>query len=119
MGAVEAGHIAANAVTADKLGAVLALVTRIVAGNPAGARVKLNGGGLEAYDASSVQTVAVSSASGAVSIVGQLATGVVGRRIIVNPSGSADPEIRFMPGSGSTYARIYADTDGAIVSRPG
>ncbi|TMR97526.1 fibronectin type III domain-containing protein [Nonomuraea basaltis] len=119
VGAIEASHIAANAVTADKLEAVLALATRIVAGNPAGARVEINATGLEAYDASSVQTVAVSSATGAVSIVGQLATGATGRRIIVNPAGSTDPEVRFMPGTGTNFARIYCDTDGAIVSVSG
>ncbi|MEU1883438.1 fibronectin type III domain-containing protein [Streptosporangium sp. NPDC020072] len=114
-GAIEASHLAANAVTADKLEAVLALVSRLVAGNPTGARVELNSSGVEAYNASSVQTVSVSAATGAVAIIGQLSTGTVGRRIVVNPAGSADPEIRWYPGSGTNYARIYADTDGAIV----
>jgi hypothetical protein len=113
-GQILAGHIAANQVTAAKLEAVLTLSTRIVAGAPAGARVELNGSGLQAYDASSVQTVAISSASGAVSIVGQLSTGVLGRRIVVNPAGSADPEIRFYPGAGVAYAHIWTDTDAAI-----
>ncbi|PRX66098.1 hypothetical protein B0I32_106234 [Nonomuraea fuscirosea] len=113
-GAVEAGHIAANAVTADKLEAVLTLATRIVAGAPAGARVELNEDGLAAFDASSQQTVSISSASGAVSIIGQLATGVLGRRIVVNPAGASDPEIRFYPGAGLNYARIWTDTEAAI-----
>ncbi|WP_433444545.1 hypothetical protein [Nonomuraea sp. CA-141351] len=113
-GQILAGHIAANQVTAAKLEAVLTLSTRIVAGAPAGARVELNGSGLAAYDAFSVQTVAISSASGAVSIVGQLATGILGRRIVVNPAGAADPEIRFYPGAGVNYARIWTDTDAAI-----
>ncbi|MEU4511786.1 hypothetical protein AB0G05_20020 [Nonomuraea wenchangensis] len=113
-GQILAGHIAANEVTAAKLEAVLTLSTRIVAGTPAGARVELNASGLEAYNASSVQTVSISSASGAVSIVGQLATGVTGRRIVVNPAGAADPEIRFMPGTGTNYARIWTDTEAAI-----
>ncbi|MGW6499319.1 hypothetical protein [Nonomuraea angiospora] len=113
-GQILAGHIAASQVTAAKLEAVLTLSTRIVAGAPAGARVELNANGLQAYDASSVQTVAISSASGAVTIVGQLATGVTGRRIIVNPAGATDPEIRFMPGSGTNYARIWTDTEAAI-----
>ncbi|MEV3981787.1 hypothetical protein [Nonomuraea sp. NPDC049758] len=114
-GQILAGHIAAGAITAAKLEAVLALASRIVAGDPGGARVELNSSGLEAYNASSVQTVFISSASGAVSIVGQLATGVTGRRIIINPAGAADPEIRYYPGSGTNYARTYADSDGAII----
>lgn len=113
-GAVEASHIAAAAVTADHLEAVLTLSTRIVAGAPAGARVELNENGLMAYDASSQQTVSISSASGAVSIIGQLATGVLGRRIVVNPAGASDPEIRFYPGAGTNYSRIWTDTEAAI-----
>ncbi|GAA4928824.1 hypothetical protein GCM10023334_035400 [Nonomuraea thailandensis] len=113
-GQIQAGHIAANQITAAKLEAVLTLATRIVAGAATGARVELNADGLEAYNNSSVQTVSISSASGAVSIVGQLATGVTGRRIIVNPAGAADPEIRLMPGTGANSARIWTDTDAAI-----
>ncbi|SPL89476.1 unnamed protein product [[Actinomadura] parvosata subsp. kistnae] len=113
-GQILAGHIAANQITAAKLEAILTLATRIVAGVATGARVELNADGLQAYNNSSVQTVSVSSASGAVSIVGQLATGVSGRRIIVNPAGAADPEIRFMPGTGTNSARIWTDTDAAI-----
>ncbi|GAA1769884.1 fibronectin type III domain-containing protein [Nonomuraea bangladeshensis] len=107
-GAIEAGHIAASAVTADKLAAVLALVTRIVAGNPLAARVELNAAGLAAYDAGGVQTVDVSS-SGAVSIVGQLATGLTGNRLVINPTGATQPEIRFLPGTGTNPARMYVD----------
>ncbi|MEU8195224.1 hypothetical protein AB0C10_15735 [Microbispora amethystogenes] len=113
-GAIEAAHLSAESVTATALQAILTLATRIVAGNPIAARVELNSSGLAAYDAGGNQTVLISS-SGTVSIIGQLATGVTGRRIIVNPTGSTDPEIRFMPGTGTNYARIYADTDGAIV----
>jgi hypothetical protein len=114
-GAIEAAHLAAAAVTADKLTAVLALASRIVAGDPTGARVELNEDGLEAYAAGGAQTVSVSAASGAVSIVGQLSTGLVGRRIIVNPSGSTDPEIRWYPSTGTNYARIFVDNDGSII----
>ncbi|MFI6909645.1 hypothetical protein ACIBKY_50880 [Nonomuraea sp. NPDC050394] len=113
-GAVQASHISANAITADKLEAILTLVSRLVAGTPTGARVELSTAGLEAYNGSGVQTVLVSSASGAVSIVGQLATGLTGRRIIINPAGAADPEIRFMPGSGTNHARIWTDSNAAI-----
>lgn len=107
-GAVEAGNIAANAVTADKLEAILALATRIVAGNPLAARVELNATGLAAYDAGGTQTVLVSS-TGSVSIVGQLATGLTGNRIVINPTGATQPEIRFLPGTGTNPARMYVD----------
>lgn len=107
-GAVEAANIAANAVTADKLEAILALATRIVAGNPVAARVELNSTGLAAFDAGGTQTVLVSS-TGSVSIVGQLSSGVTGNRLVINPTGATQPEIRFHPGTGSNYSRLYSD----------
>ncbi|MGW4639543.1 hypothetical protein ACWEN6_13495 [Sphaerisporangium sp. NPDC004334] len=108
-GQIVASHIGANQVTADKLQAVLTLATRIVAGDPAAARVELNSAGLVAVNGSGVQTVSVDAATGAVSIIGSLATGVTGNRIIVNPAGATQPEIRFMPGTGTNYSRMYSD----------
>ncbi|MER6171368.1 fibronectin type III domain-containing protein [Streptosporangium sp. NPDC001681] len=109
VGAVEAGHISAGAVTAGKLAAVLTLSTRLVAGDPSGARVELNSSGLAAYNASGVQTASIAASSGAVSIVGQLASGVTGARVVVNPAGASAPEIRFIPGSGVNASRITSD----------
>ncbi|GAA5046606.1 hypothetical protein HNP84_009757 [Thermocatellispora tengchongensis] len=108
-GAVEAEHITAGAVVADKLAAVLTLSTRVVAGSASGARVELNSSGLTAFNASGQQTASISASTGAVSIVGQLASGVTGARVVVNPAGAANPEIRFIPGSGTNQSRIYSD----------
>ncbi|MEU7911307.1 fibronectin type III domain-containing protein [Microbispora bryophytorum] len=108
-GAVEAEHIKAGAVVADKLAAVLTLSTRIVAGNASGARVELNSSGVAAFNGSGQQTVSISSANGSVSIVGSLASGVTGARVVVNPAGASAPEIRFIPGSGTNQSRIYSD----------
>ncbi|WP_345154944.1 fibronectin type III domain-containing protein [Nonomuraea rubra] len=108
-GAVEAEHITAGAVVADALAAVITLSTRVVAGSVSGARVELNSSGLVAFNGSGQQTASISAANGAVSIVGQLASGVTGARIVVNPAGAANPEIRFIPGSGTNQSRIYSD----------
>ncbi|MBT2234748.1 fibronectin type III domain-containing protein [Nonomuraea sp. NEAU-A123] len=108
-GSVEAEHIIAGAVVADKLAAVLTLSTRVIAGSASGARVELNSSGLVAFNGSGQQTASISAATGAVSIVGQLASGVTGARIVVNPAGAASPEIRFIPGSGTNQSRIYSD----------
>ncbi|MGN9844865.1 hypothetical protein ACTMTI_42730 [Nonomuraea sp. H19] len=62
--------------------------------------MELNAGG--------TQTVLVSS-TGTVSIVGQLATGVTGNRLVINPAGATQPEIRFLPGTGTNPARMYVD----------
>ncbi|MFI7705520.1 hypothetical protein [Nonomuraea sp. NPDC049480] len=107
-GAIEAAHIGANQITADKLEAILALATRIVAGDPNAARVELNAAGLAAFNAGGTQTVLISS-TGTVSIVGQLATGLTGNRLVINPTGATQPEIRFLPGTGTNPARMYVD----------
>ncbi|RJL21116.1 fibronectin type III domain-containing protein [Bailinhaonella thermotolerans] len=108
-GQIQTSHLQANAVTADKLQAVLTLSTRIVAGNPTGARVELSTTGLEAYNASSVQTLSISATTGAVSIIGQLSSGTTGTRVVINPAGAATPEIRFYPSAGTNFSRIYSD----------
>ncbi|MEV4472799.1 fibronectin type III domain-containing protein [Nonomuraea sp. NPDC049504] len=108
-GSVEAEHIKAGAVVADSLAAVLTLSTRVVAGSASGARVELNSSGLAAYNGSGQQTASISAATGAVSIVGQLASGVTGARVVVNPAGAVNPEVRFIPGSGTNASRIYSD----------
>ncbi|MEV0236863.1 hypothetical protein [Nonomuraea sp. NPDC050786] len=151
--AIDTGHLKANAVTVDKLAAgsvtaskleaTLTLSTRVVAGNPAaarvelnstglrgfnssgvetvsltnsgsftlrsgatGARVQLDNTGLKAYNASNQQTVDINSA-GLATIVGQISTGFSGKRIVFNPPGTLDPELRFYSSSGS-FARMWA-----------
>ncbi|MFD7922553.1 hypothetical protein ACFV3R_25415 [Streptomyces sp. NPDC059740] len=87
-GSVTAGTIAAGAVTADKLEAVLSLATRVVAGDPAGARVELDASGLKAYDASGAQTVNLNGTTAAITggtITGAtVQTAVSGARIVLD-----------------------------------
>ncbi|MFI7449534.1 hypothetical protein ACIBQX_18705 [Nonomuraea sp. NPDC049714] len=73
-----------------------------------GARVELDNSGFRAYNSSSQQTVDIASSTGNVTIVGQLSSAFSGRRIIFNPSGTTDPEIRFLStiGTIATSARI-------------
>jgi hypothetical protein len=74
-----------------------------------GARIELDTAGLRAYNSSSQQTVDISSATGNVTMVGQLSSAFTGKRIIINPTGSTDPEIRFIPTSGvlASAFRMY------------
>lgn len=71
-GSVTAAHIQAGAVQADKLEAILQLVTRLVAGDPDGARVELNEDGLRVYNASGVLMVQFDAATGDAVFTGEV-----------------------------------------------
>ena len=90
-------NLAAGSIGAEQLAAVLTLSSRVIAGDPGGARVELNGSGFGAYNQNNNQTVSIDSMTGDVTITGELRTANRGRRIVVNPSvGSDDPgEIQF------------------------
>jgi hypothetical protein len=97
-GSVTAETIAAGAVEADKLAAIIALATRIVAGDPAGARVELNADGLKVYDSSDVLKVNLDAATGDATFTGTITgstitgstiqTATSGERITVNEAGA-------------------------------
>lgn len=71
-GSVTAAAIQAGAITAEKLEAVLELATRIVAGDPAGARVELNEDGLRVYDGSNVLVIQFNAADGSAVFTGDI-----------------------------------------------
>lgn len=79
-----------------------------------GARTVLDGSGFNAYNSSGQQTVSISSATGDATMVGQFSTGFSGRRIVINPPGATDPEIRLYPASGllSDAFRVYLPVGG-------
>lgn len=81
-----------------------------------GARVELSSSGLQTYDASGTQTVAIAAADGSVSIIGQLKSGNTGRRIEINPTATFLPEIRFYATSGSNYGYLNATSAGTDAS---
>ncbi|MCX5000981.1 hypothetical protein [Streptomyces longwoodensis] len=102
-GSVTASIIQAGAVTADKLEAILQLVTRIVAGDPNGARVELNEDGLRVYNSSNVLTIQFNSADGSAAFTGSITgsaitgstftggsfkTATSGRRVTINETGT-------------------------------
>ncbi|MDX3232898.1 hypothetical protein [Streptomyces sp. ME19-01-6] len=97
-GSVTAETIAAGAVEADKLAAILVVATRILAGDPAGARVELNSDGLKVYDSSDVLKVDLDAATGDATFTGTITgstitggtiqTATSGERITVNESGA-------------------------------
>ncbi|RSN55609.1 hypothetical protein DMH12_15440 [Streptomyces sp. WAC 04229] len=71
-GSVTAGAIAAGAVTAEKLEAVLQLATRLVAGDPDGARVELNEDGLRVYNDTDELVIRFDAADGDATFTGTI-----------------------------------------------
>lgn len=81
-----------------------------------GARAEMNSGGFGAWNSSGTQTFSVAGANGAVSMIGQLRSGVTGKRVDINPGNTGLPEIRFYPTSGSNFGFLNAVGDGSDVS---
>jgi hypothetical protein len=77
-----------------------------------GPRVELANTGLGAWNAAGDQTVNIESATGNVTILGQIISGTSGRRLEINPTATLLPEIRFYPNSGSNFSFINASSSG-------
>lgn len=107
---IDDAHISDLTVTKVTAGTISSnwLIGASIRTGTSGARVELNASGLQAYNASGLQTVDVSAATGNVSIIGQLSSGASGDRIVVNPTTTGSPEIRFYPTSGTNYAVIHS-----------
>ncbi|GAA1454112.1 hypothetical protein [Nocardiopsis tropica] len=86
---VEAVHIKAGAVEADKLEAVLALVTTIIAGIPGAARVEMDQDGLRGYNASNELIFAIDSSGNAVFSGDIVASEISGSRFSLTSSSGA------------------------------
>lgn len=129
-GSVTAAAIQAGAVTAEKLEAVLQLVTRLVAGDPAGARVELNEDGLRVYSAGGAQTIGFNAADGSGSFTGAVTgstvtggliqTATSGQRITLNEAGQNKIIVYNASGTAigelSAQGLLVAGTGGAILA---
>ena len=85
-----------------------------------GARAEMNSTGFHAYNAQNVETFKADNA-GDVFMQGTLTSGPAGRRLIVNPAGTPDPQIRFMADTGTDYSYIGGftfDVDGSGPGQP-
>ncbi|MFD9004514.1 hypothetical protein ACFV0T_26735 [Streptomyces sp. NPDC059582] len=76
-GSVTAAAIHAGAVTADKLEAILEIATRLVAGDPAGARVELNEDGLRVYNGSGTLVIRFDAADGSAVFTGAITASTI------------------------------------------
>jgi hypothetical protein len=91
-----------------------------------GARARMSMDGFELYNAGGTRTFFADGDTGDVEIVGELASGVAGQRIVVNPMSESVPQIRFYPTTGADYAMVrsvdsadVAGTDPSIIVRSG
>ncbi|MFD4596714.1 hypothetical protein ACFWPQ_01650 [Streptomyces sp. NPDC058464] len=81
-----------------------------------GPRVELNSAGLQTYNASGTQTVNIAAADGSVSIIGTLQSGTSGKRLVINPTSTFLPEVRFYANNGTDYGYINAVSSGSDVN---
>lgn len=115
-GSVTAATIQAGAVTAEKLEAILELATRLVAGDPDGARVELNEDGLRVYSSDGTLVIRFDSADGSAAFTGTitgstftggvLQTATSGQRITLNES--ATNKILVYDSTGRAVAELSA-----------
>lgn len=86
--------VTAGTITADWVNAA-----RIWSGTDGGARTQQSFLGFEAYNATNVRTFFVEAATGNVNMTGSLQSGLTGRVVAVNPSGTFVPEVWFYVGT--------------------
>lgn len=113
-GSVTAETIAAGAVTADKLAAILVVATRILAGDPAGARVELNEDGLRVYDSDDALKVSLDAATGDAVFTGDI-TGstITGSTLqVADSGGDILAEVSDEVGLASKPGLVTYSTDG-------
>jgi hypothetical protein len=73
-----------------------------------GARARLSSDGIELYDATGARTFFGSAADGSLTMVGQLRSTLGdGSALVVNPTGTSRPSLRFYSPDGSKYSEIY------------
>lgn len=109
-----AGQIAAGAIGAQQLAADIAFVSRLVTGNPTGARLELDGRvgvdpGMHLYDNTGIETFRLDASDGDVLMRGTLRTADTGSRIVIRESPGFN-DIRFYPQTGSNYSRMLSAT---------
>lgn len=105
-----ASQIAAGAIGAHQLAADIALISRIIVGDPSAARMEIDARdgvvpGLRAYDNLGNQTVGLNASTGDFFAQGTFQTGASGERVYI-----ADQELRFYPSVGDNYGSIRAAT---------
>ncbi|GIH26078.1 hypothetical protein Aph01nite_43880 [Acrocarpospora phusangensis] len=77
-----------------------------------GARTVLDAAGFRTYNSSGAETVNIESANGNATIQGEVRSAVSGKRMVINPLGAPDSEVRFYPTTGSNYSFVNADDSG-------
>lgn len=111
--AVTAGKILANEIKAWHFESVLSISNRFVSGDPNGARVEMNAGGIEAWGLGGVKTLDIDSATGAVAVTGTLTTSASGKRVSIYNT-STYGMIEFAGMGSLSSGLIFADVSGSL-----
>ncbi|WP_433701792.1 hypothetical protein [Nocardiopsis sp. CA-288880] len=114
---IEAVHIKAGAVEADKLQAVLALVTTIIAGIPGAARVEMDQDGLRGYNSENELIFAIDSSGNAVFSGDIVASEISGSRFLMTSSSGATGAIE--GNSGGVTNQVQSGNMGASLAATG
>jgi hypothetical protein len=106
-------NLTVTKVTAGTISADWFVGARIKTGNT-GARAELNTAGVELFNSGNTRTVFLDASTGKGYFTGQVQSGTVGTRIVMNEEvgGTFFPEMRFYPSTGSTYSYINAPSTG-------
>ncbi|MFM9635985.1 fibronectin type III domain-containing protein [Streptomyces turgidiscabies] len=81
-----------------------------------GARARMSASGYELYNSAGTRTLFADATTGDVTIVGQLKSGVTGKRIEINPTATLLPEIRWYADTGTDFGYINAISTGSDIS---
>lgn len=109
-GSVDNPALADEAVDDRVLRSLIALTSRLVAGDPTGARVELNGSGLEVYDASGNRTVFLQGADGSASFTGS----VTGSTVTGSTVRTSDSGVRIVLNESTNQIECYDDSNNII-----
>ncbi|MFJ9558265.1 hypothetical protein ACIRPH_31045 [Nocardiopsis sp. NPDC101807] len=116
---IEAVHIKAGAVTADKLEALLVLATTIIGGVPGGARVEIDQDGLRGYNTGNELVFAVDSTGNAVFSGDIVASEISGSRFSLTSSSGATGVIEDVSGVVRTQVVSPAGARAQLASTSG
>jgi hypothetical protein len=120
-GMINEGHIAVGAITAEKLAATLILASKIIAGNPVGARFEIDGltNDFRVFRPDgTTTTLHIEGDTGDITMSGEFKTAESGERIVINSELVDLRTIRFYKATGEEHGAAYLAGDQMFLKSP-